>query len=274
VRTVLDGVPVGVVQHDPFPHVVVEDAAPADLADSLLSEFPPVEIVTQGNPYGSNERYSYSARDVRTRGEVSSLWREFVETHVTKAFYTQLVRLFGSVVRATWPDVGARLTADEVSVGVRNESDGREVDVVLDCQVCLNTPVVGYPSSVRRAHLDNSHELFAGLLYLRPDDDRSVGGDLELYRLVGRAPRFHGSREVSSRYAEPAKTVPYRHNTLVCFPNTPLAVHGVTPRQTTDRPRYFVNFVADVKEELFDLGPSWERPWHRIARLVRQRSSF
>ena len=44
----------------------------------------------------------------------------------------------------------------------------------------INTPVLE-ASSVRSAHLDNLNKLFTGLFYMKQDDDKSTGGDLELY---------------------------------------------------------------------------------------------
>ena len=59
--SVLQKVGRGDVVADPFPHVVVEDALPDELCQRLLQEFPPLDVVTEGASYSSNERFSYSA---------------------------------------------------------------------------------------------------------------------------------------------------------------------------------------------------------------------
>jgi hypothetical protein len=43
------------------------------------------------------------------------------------------------------------------------------------------------------------------------------------------------------------KTVPYRANSYLCFVNSSEAVHGVSPRDTTDVPRRYINFIADCR---------------------------
>ena len=65
-----------------------------------------------------------------------------------------------------------------------------DCEVLLDAQVCVNTPVLRAASSVRGPHVDKPNKLFAGLYYLRPPGDTTtVGGELQLYRYPN--PRAH-----------------------------------------------------------------------------------
>lgn len=41
--------------------------------------------------------------------------------------------------------------------------------------------------------------------------------------------------------------------TLVLMLNTPHSLHGITPRDATPHPRYFINLVAKVAEPLFTI---------------------
>ena len=45
----------------------------------------------------------------------------------------------------------------------------------------------------------------------------------------------------------------YKANTLLLFVNSPFAVHGVTERQPTPHLRRYVNFVAEMREPLYDI---------------------
>src|SRR5205823_10197992 len=114
---------------------------------------------------------------------ISPLWREFIKAHVSQEFLNELVTLFGDDIRAIYPSLEetyARL--DRWRAGTRSMDNYRRAEVLLDAQICVNTPVAGQPSSVRGAHIDNTDKLFAGLYYLRHPDDDSTGGDLEIYR--------------------------------------------------------------------------------------------
>ncbi len=123
-------------------------------------------------------------------------------------------------------------------------------DVLLEAQPAMNTPVTATPSSVRAGHLDNANKLIVGLYYLRHPDDDSTGGELELYRYAMRRPVFEG-HELSHRFIESVKTIPYEKNVLVLFLNSAHSLHGVTVRQPTPWARLFFNLGAEVRTDLF-----------------------
>lgn len=245
--TVLDKVTLHDVRMEPFPHLVIRNAVEPALADQLLAAYPSLATITQGRPYTSNQRFSLSAAHLEG---VSPLWRDFVAAHVTPAFARRVTDLFG--------------LPPFKNVATRGVGEG---DLVLDAQICINTPV-SKPSSVKGPHLDNERELFAGLWYLRPKDDDSKGGELDIYRIIKR-PKFHGARLTDYRFVQKVTTVPYEHNTLVLFLNSDRALHGVTPRQATDRPRYLFNLLGEVPHKLFDLSSQRENLWDIFLRHVR-----
>jgi len=89
----------------------------------------------------------------------------------------------------------------------------------MDCQICINTPVTSDPSSVRTAHMDDVFEF-----YMRPPNNTSEGGDLEIYRKTGKLLES-GQPEI-----EVESLVKYGVNVFVMFIGTKDSVHGVTPR--------------------------------------------
>src|SRR5262245_26782669 len=155
----------GDVVAEPFPHVIARDVLDAALCDRLIAEFPPNEVVADGQPAGSNRRFSYSAGRALDDARLSPLWRDFIRTHVSQGFLDDLGRLFGRYAARLYPHLhepGRTLRA-----GVRNAVSVDRADVLLDAQVSINTPVTGPPSSVRPVHVDDPRKLFAGLFYLR-----------------------------------------------------------------------------------------------------------
>jgi hypothetical protein len=107
--------------------------------------------------------------------------------------------------------------------------------------------------TVRTIHLDNSRELFAGLLYMRKDEDTSTGGDIQVFRKTVDSPEFSGIREVNPAQVTVAGTVPYRANTMILFLNTIDTLHGVTPRLGASCVRRYINIDAHQKNKLFTL---------------------
>jgi hypothetical protein len=253
------------VLHDPFPHVVIEDALDPSLVDRLIEEFP-VEAITGGRSHPSNKRLNLRAATSIEDPRLSPLWREIVATHVSQGYLDQLIELFGDAIRETYPRF-ERLYGklDDLRAGIRDRDTFESADVLLEAQAAVNTPVTGPASSVRRGHLDYPNKLFVGLYYLRHPDDDSTGGDLELYRYRPGRPVFDG-HEIDDRYIEVVKTVPYRRNTLVVFTNSRESLHGVTVRQQTGATRLFLNLGAEVRDGLFAI------PGTRVSKRVVSRA--
>lgn len=251
-ESLLDRVRAADVRLDPFPHIAVTEALDPDLVARLQAEFPPLDVVAGDQSAANNRRMGMPARDVLDNPAVSDLWRQFIGRHVSQDFLDDLVRVFADGVRLAHPDLEERLgPLEELRAGVRGLDD--DADVALDAQISVNTPV-RTPTSVRGAHLDDPDKLFAGLFYLRRDDDDSSGGDLQLHRYRRGRRGFRGP-EIYDTFVEPVHTVRYASNTLVLFVNSPLSLHGVTVRSVTDVPRRFVNLIAKVREPLFDVAP-------------------
>jgi hypothetical protein len=252
------------VVEDPFPHVVVENALDKSVCDCLVREFPPLEVIASAKPYGSNQLIGYYANDALKGQLLSPLWHEMIRIHTSQPFLGDLTRVFGDHIRAAYPRFEQRFGClDQLRAGIRHRDSFETIDVTLEAQPCMNTPVTGEPTSVRAAHLDNPNKLFVGLFYLRHPGDRSTGGDLELLTYKSRRPRFTGHELARDDLVE-AKTIRYAKNTLLVFLNTYRSLHGVTVRSRTTVPRMFLNLGAEVSADLFTI------PAHR-SRLPRLR---
>ena len=245
--------PADVVDH-PFPHLVVADALDGALYAELVRQLPPASLLIDGREPAANTYYHYGASRMLDNAAVSPLWQEFMARHVSPAFYREVMTFFGDRARALYPGLEARLGRPledlETSIRFREEP----ADVALECQLTYCSPP-DRPSSSAPPHVDREVALYAGLLYLRCDGDASAGGDLDLYRFRGEPGGFRADRSVPESRLEKVTTVRYRPNTLVIFPHSPRAVHGVSPRAVTPFPRLHVNFVGELRQKAFDLGP-------------------
>lgn len=241
------------IRSDPFPHVVLAPALPDATVTALLESVPPFDVLRAGAPPGSNRRFSFPARDALASDAVGPAWRSLLETCLSQAFFAQLMRMFAPHLRAMYPRIDTTVgPLEQLRTGVRFRDGFDAADVLLDALISINTPVTGRASAVRRAHVDSPHKLFAGLLYLRDPADDSHGGDLELCRFRG-SRRVFRDAEVAEQDVEVVETVAYARNTLVIYPNSLHALHGVTVRQPTPHTRLFLNLVGELREPLFDL---------------------
>jgi hypothetical protein len=200
---------------------------------------------------------------------VSSVWKEFINYHTSEEFWLQICSIFEDLIPKNISDVLGPPASWKL--GVRGENSHVDRDLLLDAQISGNTPVLKM-SSVRGSHLDKGNKLFAGLLYLRDSEDTSSGGDLKIQRWSKLA--VGNSRKIfyheNMRYlARDVAQIPYSHNVLVLFLNTPDSLHAVTPRSVTPYTRKFVNLVGELEEDIFavqtdNLASSL---WRRLGQL-------
>lgn len=256
----------GDIRTEPYPHLVLRDVLPAEMVARLIAEFPTLDTLTSGRGYASNERHSYPAHKALVDDRVSDTWRRLLADQLSQAFLDQFVVLFRDAIRQQHPALCTRFGADlPLRAGVRRRDRLRDADVLLESQVCVNTPVSA-TTSVRGPHVDMPDKLFAGLFYLRHPDDDANGGDLEIHR-YRRGPQCLDGQFIAREAVEVVDTVRYQSNVLVLFLNGIDAIHGVTPREPTPYPRMFLNLFGELAEPLFDL----ERYQARSSPLSRAR---
>jgi hypothetical protein len=217
----------------------------------LALDFPPPERFMRGlSQVDSNQAIRIRAIDIIDDPEFSPEWREFFAYHSSQAFWRDIVQVMGAAIRRAHPQLERKVGKPLESWTVKRRGDPGAADVILDAQFVINTPVKK-PSSVRPAHIDEADEIFAGLLYMRPQDDETPGGDLAIYHFK-EAPKFGGHYALPSAVVED-KVIAYQPNRFVAFINSKDSVHGVSPRPVTDRFRRYINFVALMPDKAFDI---------------------
>ena len=235
---------------EPYAHYTRTDVVPASLYQELAAEFPTLAtIVNERSDIGSNEAVRMTAKQVLTDRRISPLWREFFEYHTSADYWRDVTRLFAAHFRREFPGLEDRVGRAYEDWRVVPRGYAGEAEVRLDCQFVMNTPVKR-KSSVKTAHIDLCDKIFSALYYMRDPRDHSEGGDLDIYDWR-REPRFVKHRALI-RDVEVVKTVPYRANSYLCFVNSPQAVHGVSPRDPTDVPRRYINFIAELPVKAFE----------------------
>ena len=254
-KSILHKATAAAVEHDPFPHVVIDDALEPDLYAALVASFPNWKSFVADGKTQNNCNYRISSKELLTVGRHASAWRELATLHTSTEFFRDVIDVFGDAIRTVHP-------ALEAQIGKRLEDAATNVrysepvsDFAMDCQITWTSPVRRRSSSAP-CHVDRDVALYAGMLYMRPADDHVDGGDLELYRFRPGQRRYNADRSVDLRRVETIKRIGYAANRLVFFIHSPDAVHGVTQRSPTPLPRLHVNFIAEAREKIFSLPRS------------------
>jgi hypothetical protein len=232
----------------PFPHLVIEDALPEPIYRRLVDTRPEFEHVAWKGRVPSNRRIPYSARRILE----DPAWPAFCRRHVLPDVFARVVELFRPHIDRWHPALARWLDDGHPHRPGLLDADGfADRDMLVDARLELNTPVQGPPTSVRGPHLDLPNRLFTGLYYLRKPDDDTPGGDLQLFRFRSGEPSHTTAYTIPDDLVEAVRTVPYRGNTLVLFPNSPHAVHGVSPRAPSPHTRSYVFLTAEIGHDLF-----------------------
>lgn len=233
------------VLDDPFPHIVIENALPANYAKSLTNSFPTNLFSYKDN----NTRLDYSALETMNDTNVKSYWKEFIDYHSSESFFFEVLEIFKNNISEA--DYKKFIKMKTLKRGFEIQKNNT---VYLDAQISINSPV-NKPSSVRKIHVDNSNKLFSGLFYLRLQEDDSVGGNLELYKWKD-SYTFNEKIKIyeeglNPKFCDLVKEVEYRNNVGIIFLNSIDSLHGVSERQETKHPRCFVNLVCETKKDIF-----------------------
>lgn len=222
----------------PFAYVVKQPALPQSIYAELCRLRPSDEEIGEG--LGPNQR-----RDIHTRSlKAHGVLKGFIDYHTGYRFWYDVLRVFGDDIESLYPGLKNSIK----SIGVRGMGN---YDLSTECQIGINSPCEAR-SRVIGPHLDNSIELYAGLLYMPADDDPG-GGDLEIRRYI-KEPRFHGKQRLDESYTEIVATVKYVPNTFAMFINSPQSIHSVSERGPCTQYRRLVNIIGEVRAPLFGVS--------------------
>lgn len=229
-----------------FPYIVIDDALPLELYNMLKSSLPSSEKIIGNNEYHENFAYRYNANNSLKDKDISNEWKEFIKYHTSYKFLEEFYNIFGDSIKKIYKAEKEKLF-NENNVGVRFE---KKNFFNLDCQFVINTPTNGN-TAVIEPHLDNPVEFYAGLLYMKDDDDDSVGGNLTTYTFKDK-PSFYGKSRVREEKVNLIEEIEYKKNRLVMFLNSPYSLHGVTKRSKTKFYRKYINIIGEFNFELFN----------------------
>jgi hypothetical protein len=258
------------LQTKPFTYFSIDRAVPDSLYEELSRTYPSIETIfdncfrNKDKEMAQNARYDLASAEVYETPDLPiGAWRDFIYYHTSQEFLDEVLDKFGDSIRATYPALMAAMERQapggKPRAGVRRHSDtAGECELALDCQVGINSPVTVEGTSVIGPHLDSPKELYAGLFYLRHQEDVAAGGDLVVYEWKDPQIRnFVEKRHIDPSLVVERGTIPYGPNRFVWFLNSVEAVHGVTMRQRSPLPRRLCNIIAEaypMVPKLFDVS--------------------
>ncbi|SCA58825.1 hypothetical protein AB751O23_AQ_00190 [Chlamydiales bacterium SCGC AB-751-O23] len=240
----------------PFPYLVIEDALEESLYRQIEEGYPDFLKENPAFKKWNNKRVQIYGSDFVKNSKHSTLLRSFVNYHLSQKFYLEVCELFSEAISQYYPELEKKIgkKIEDIKVAVRTQ-EATDVELFLDCQIGINTPV-SKKTSVRGAHLDDVKKFFVGLFYLRQDEDISEGGDLLLYKVKKDYPLLDSDPNWGSNVVqdfskiEAVAKVPYQRNVFIIFLNTKDSFHGVSEREETPYPRRLINVIGDFSKDI------------------------
>jgi len=217
---------------DPFPHIVIDQLLPEDIASELMSAMP-------SNAFFKTEDMTRQELEVpfAFAPEYSRvMWNTFFDKVIAEAMVPALMEKFrpalDDFLRTHWPELGS-MAAAGINLRVSNS------------RLLLRRP--GY---VIKPHRDPRWAFLTCLVYLPQTADHQVYGT-QLYRLRQEPEVTHSSPLWLDRSeCELVKDVPARRNTAVVFLNS-TGAHGASipsdAPKNVERFLYQVQFGVDQK---------------------------
>jgi hypothetical protein len=251
-----------VVETDPFPHLIIDEALPPAAYQALVEHMPSDDYLCASQSRGPNRYHRRSSREILKASDalVHPVWKRFVRQHLAADFFESACHAFNGHLletdRRLMERAGRRLS--EMKPLQRGQrSLFRKSRTWLECQISLVTPTERYASPLG-PHLDRENTVWAGLYYLG-NHPSEIGGDLLFYRFKHPARReYWRDRMIPPSLVEIVKVVEARENRLVMFLHGPDAVHGVSPREPNRASRKAVNLVCEFPFKVWDVS-QWSR---------------
>ncbi|WP_265593583.1 hypothetical protein [Verrucomicrobium sp. BvORR034] len=285
-RPLLAGFDATMLNEEPFPMLVVENALPSELYEALRSSLPGylenagifncirpalgLDHYPEGHPASlrddlpDNTKMARRAFELLADPALPKVWGEFVRVNTGQEALQSMLHVFGKALLREHPDFEQRFGAlSDLQAVQRYTRQLQSNEVELDTPLLLHTPVKGVVSQQRGPHLKTLDKPIEGFLYLAPVGFDGPEAVHEFFAVEeGAEPLFGAGLQTESKGLRLARTVPVRGNTLVIFLNTARSIQTIAPRSTTPFPLIAVEVLMQMQAPLFQVPrrPSQDSP--------------
>ena len=249
---------------NPYPFVIIDDFLKLETYKEITEKFPTLKAFENyGDIKGNNIQIRMGFLSLSK--ELDLFWKEFGSYFLNENFFYNLCKFYDDDIKNLYPKIYDKIKKKNLKIGIQGIDNFDDCDVLLDFQIGINTPVEKVVS-VRGPHIDNKKSIYTGLCYLKDSDDYTDSGHFTLYKLKQLKLMILGSgRSVNLTDVKNYKEIKYKSNRLITFLNTKKSIHGVSPREVTNKVRKFFSFNAMFKEEIFKISLA-----SRIARRIKK----
>ena len=82
-----------------FPYLIIDDALPDELYETLKKNFPNNEKIIGNNEYKENFAYRYNAFNSLRDDEINKEWKNFIKFHTSYDFLEEFYEIFSESIK-------------------------------------------------------------------------------------------------------------------------------------------------------------------------------
>lgn len=237
---------------NPYPYFSINNVFEERNYQKLRESFPSNNFFGSLNDLEQNNKAILMHRNSYQNKINDKTWEPILDYLVSNEFFKKVTNIYSEGISKFFPNLA---NLQKLRVGVEGKDTFKNKDILLDAHFGINTPTKS-ETSVRPAHFDNPKILYAGLLYVKDDDDNTIGGNFGVFKTKNKNVYVDNGRLISDEQVDLVNQIDYVGNNLVCFLNSNKSVHGVTPKKPSSFTRRYINFNACFSHNLFSLNPN------------------
>ena len=236
----------------PYPYFSINNVFEKNNYFKLRESFPDNNFFGSSNELDQNNKAILMQRNSYQKNVADKSWDSILDYLVSHEFFTKVTSIYSKGISELFPNLNE---LHKLRIGIEGKDTFVDKDIILDAHFGINTPTK-IETSVRPAHIDNPKVLYAGLLYIKDEEDQTSGANFGVFKTKNKNLYIDNGRLISNDQVELVEQIEYVGNNLVCFLNSKKSVHGVTPKKPSPFTRRYINFNACFSENLFSLTPN------------------
>jgi len=239
---------------NPYPYAQIDNFLTTEMHNKVKENFPDLQHFNYYKNTSKNNNVAVTINFKDLNAKTDTFWYKFGGYFVKDEFFYNFCEFYIKDIKRLYPHIYKRIKRRDYKIGIYNDSNSFDhFDVLLDFAIGINTPVTQC-DTVRGAHLDNKKSLYTALCYLKDDDDLTDSGHFVVYDLKpNKSLKVGKGRSINYSDVTEIQKIKYKSNRLATFVNSKKSIHGVTPREVTDKLRKYFTFNAVFKEDLYKL---------------------
>lgn len=253
---------------EPFPHLIIENALTREIYENLSNNFPPPHQELDSH---NNTIFTVPDSYILEDKKIDDKWKEFLKYLSSSKYFNELNKTLGKCLIEKYSKTFKSID-DLNKLSVSDARENTSTDISSYGRIMFYSPVTktGIPKKANgsnlEVHYDGPNKLYTSLLYFKDENDKSVGGDLILYKwrynfpleikklIMARSlnPINFIIRKFQFLFIKKSKTVTYKPNNLVVFVGSEDALHSVGKRNLDSPIRKSVHAGVHFKKNLWD----------------------